>query len=114
MIKESPIEKFKGTITIPDYLNIMQVRMFEDSLPTKEMLEQQLDPNTRIWISVDIEKKLPVILSFVSEWNLEGIPKYPTLETFPASPTQIVGKLVDWIYKEIYKLWVGEIEIPNE
>ena len=108
---ESPVKKFTGSVTLPDYLNIGQVRAFEDAYfgdPNKVITEGE-----RAFVSVSDEKMLPVILDIVLEWNLKGQPEQPTLETLVMTPQKVGHEMVSWISGELYKLWRGE-EVPNE
>ena len=103
-------EKFKGYVELPEYLNIAQVRAFEDSLG--DLNEGDEAGDKRVWISISDEKRLPVILLCVKEWHIEGVPEKPTLETFPMTPLKDAHDLVDTIFREISKLWMGET-VPN-
>lgn len=109
MKHECKIERYKGYIELPDFLNIKQVRLFEDSLGDPDENELQ---GKSVWKGVNIEKRLPVVLGIVSEWHLEGIPEKPTIDTFPASPVSDASELVTWIFSLIRNLWVGE-QVPN-
>ena len=109
---ESPVKKFTGSVTLPDFLNIGQVRAFEDAYfgdPNKVIREGE-----RAFVSVSDEKMLPVILDIVLEWNLEGQPEQPTLETVVMTPQNAGHELVSWIGGELFKLWRGETDIPND
>lgn len=104
-------EKFNGHVVLPDFLNILQVRAFEDSMG--DLNEQaSLDEDKKVWISIGDEKRLPVVLSIVKEWHVEGVGENPTLETFPMTPLLQAHALITEIYTGIYRLWLGE-QVPN-
>ena len=111
MRAESPVEKFSGYVILPDFLNILQVRAFEDAYFG--------DPNElnrkgkKVFLSVSDEKMLPVILSIVQEWHIEGQPEKPTIETFVMSPVSDGHEFVRWLGGLLYNLWKGETEVPN-
>lgn len=112
MKRESPVERYPGHVILPEFLNVLQVRMFEDAYFG--------DPNDReekekkVYVSVSDEKMLPVLFKTVSEWHLENIPENPTIETFPMTPAKDGHALVMWLSGEVYKMYAGETDIPNE
>jgi hypothetical protein len=111
MKHESKVKKFGGYIVLPEFLNIRQVRAFEDSLGSLD--NSELDGEKRVWKSVEDEKRLPVLFAVVSEWHIEGVPEQPTLETFPMTPLGDAHDFIAWAYMLIRDLWIGEI-VPNE
>jgi hypothetical protein len=56
---------------------------------------------------------LPGILACVEEWELEGLGRPVTLETFPATPVRASAELVGWLVEEVVKAYRGEEVIPN-
>ena len=56
---------------------------------------------------------LPGILPSVKSWKLKNIPKEPTPDTFPATPNQAAGELMEWLREEMVLLISG-IEVPEE
>ncbi|GAF73997.1 unnamed protein product [marine sediment metagenome] len=56
---------------------------------------------------------LPGILPSVKAWKLKNIPKEPTLETFPATPNQAAGELMEWLRGEMVLLISG-VKAPEE
>lgn len=109
--RESPVEQFPGHIILPDFLNVRQVRVFEDAYFGDPNEAKQ--KGKRVFISVEDERILPVILDIVQEWHLENMPEKPTIETFPMTPVSVGHALISWISKELYKLYVGEVKDPN-
>jgi len=111
MKKESPVKKFPGHVILPEFLTLPQVRLFEDALDLDDL---ETKANGKVWMSVIAEKRLPVIFACVDEWHIEGVPENPELDTFPMTPIVPAGQLVDWLFSEINKVWIGEIESPKE
>jgi hypothetical protein len=111
---DSPVEKFPGYIILPDFLNIAQVREFEDTLPdpNAEFDDEGAAKKKRVWLGVLNENKLPVVLNVVREWHIEGIPEKPTIDTFPMTPIKAAHELISWIYNALRLIWIGE-EVPN-
>jgi hypothetical protein len=107
-------KRFSGYVILPEFLNLLQVRAFEDSLgdPNDEIDENMR--NKRVWVSVADEKRLPVILQIVKEWHITGVPENPTIDNFPMTPISDSHALISEIYAGIYKLWIGESLVPNE
>jgi hypothetical protein len=121
-VATSPVEKFSGTVTLYDPLNMAQTLGWEKAIQTAESLRQR---------GIRVEKAkaegkealeepvyltdfnaiyLPAILACVEAWSLTGIPPSPTLETFPFSPRLASAKLIDWLIGEISKIYTGEEE----
>lgn len=105
----SPIERWKGSVTIADPLTFTQAQAIEQGLT----MPQESD-NGRIWLSVIDGNQLPAIFACVEKWELANIPADVTLATFPASPRVASHKLVEWIFSELRSVYLGEAEIPNE
>ena len=57
---------------------------------------------------------LPGIFACVEKWNLENIPENLTIESFPATPMQAAGELIDWLREEVLLLITQATEVPNE
>jgi hypothetical protein len=104
--------KYNGHVILPEFLNILQVRKFEDSLGDIDA-GQADEENKRIWLSVSDERRLPVLFDIVEEWHIEGIPEEPAVETFPMTPLTDAHAVIDKIYGGILKLWTGE-QVPND
>ena len=56
---------------------------------------------------------LPGIIPSVKKWDLKHVPKNPTPETFPASPNQAAGELMEWLREEM-QMVVSGVEAPEE
>lgn len=95
--------KWAGTVTIADPLTIPQVQLIEAAFVEHE--------GTLYTSTLDAEK-LPAIFACVTEWNLRGL-EIVTLETFPATPRKESHRLIDAIFSELIKIYVGEVEVPN-
>lgn len=59
------------------------------------------------------ERMLPAICACVQEWRLNDFPETVTPENFPATPRAESHALIAWLFAEIFKVYVGELEIPN-
>ncbi len=105
----SPIERYKGSVTIADPLTIPQAQAVEAGMTKPEM-----DADGKVFLSVIDGLQLPAIIACVEKWELENIPANISIDNFPASPRKDSHKLIDWIYSEIQKVYFGELEIPNE
>jgi len=120
----SPVKKWPGTITIPDYLTIPQAMAWEEAfdnarslLPecepfktgeklTVKQIETINDQTSSKWANAI----LPGILACVESWNLEGFDP----NKFPATPKTSRVILITWILGEITKLYNEAEEVPNE
>ncbi len=56
---------------------------------------------------------LPGIFPSVKKWNLKNVPKDPTPDTFPATPNQKAGELMEWLRGEMVLLISG-VKAPEE
>lgn len=105
----SPIERFKGSVTIADPLTIPQAQAVEIGIDKPEM-----DAEGRAFFSAFDNLQLPGILACVEKWELDNMPDKVTIDNFPASPRKETHDLISWLYKSIFSVYLGEIEIPNE
>lgn len=119
---ESPVKKWPGTVTLPDYLTVPQAVEWEEAFDNANAILPECEPlskdkplskeqaeliDTRLsakWLGL----LLPGIKACVLEWNLQGLDP----DNFPATPKTARIELVAWLIKEIGKLYSG-IEIPN-
>ena len=101
----SPVERWAGTVTISDPLTLTQARLIEAGMKQPEVAE-----GDRVFLSVIDEAQVPAVLGCVEKWELKDF----TPDPFPASPRGDSHKLVDWLFREIFKVYIGEAEIPNE
>jgi hypothetical protein len=100
----SPVKEFPGTVERPDSLTLPQVIAFENGIRDlkRDGTPAESDGET-----------LALILPFFTDWQIEGQPAAPTVETFIFSPRKAGAELVAWLLGEITKVYVGETEIPN-
>lgn len=108
-IIKSSSEKWAGSATIADPLTLAQAHLIEDGLETPEA-----DATGKYWTSVIDEKQLPAIFACVEKWELTNLPDPLTLDNFPASPRKDSHALVEWLFREIMKVYAGEAAVPNE
>lgn len=104
---ESPVEKFPGSVTLSDPLNMSQTLGWEKAVRAAQALAEP------VFLTDLNAVYLPTLLACIEAWNLTGVPSSPTLETFPFSPRLASAKLIDWLIGEITKVYAGE-EIPEE
>lgn len=121
---ESPSKKWAGYVLLHDPLNLEQVFAIEDvqdrstEIEPSKFLQKISDVSgTSIgitWSSRTDKLIVPAILLCVKEWHLTGMPEHPDVDNFPASPRKDARQLLDWIWEEINKIYMGDVEIPNE
>ena len=104
----SPIERWKGSVTIADPLTLPQAHAIESGLTMP-----QEGADGRIWLSVIDGNQLPAIVACVEKWELQNFPDNVTADNFPASPRVASHKLIEWLFTEIRKVYMGEAEVPN-
>lgn len=104
----SPSEIFTGSVTIADPITIPQAQLIEAGMKQVE------GENGRVWLSEIDGNQMPAVLSCVEKWEIVGVPEIVTLDNFPASPRKASHELIEWIYRELLKVYFGEAAIPNE
>jgi hypothetical protein len=129
-ILTSPVKRWPGTITIPDFLTFDQAMAWEEALSNGKKLLPEIEFEYKDDGSIDTSKlteehlkffgmthslkyaneALPGIKACVLEWNLKDFDP----ENFPATPRQSRVDLIGWIISEITKLYKEENEVPNE
>ena len=103
----SPVARWAGTVTIADPLTQIQAHAIEAGL---RQPEEGHEDNGRIWLSVIDDMKLPAVLACVEKWDLKDF----TPDPFPYSPRNDSHKLIDFIFQELFKVYIGEADIPKE
>jgi hypothetical protein len=101
----SPVKRFPGTITIPDFLTVPQARAWEKSLKEADALRETIEVSDVAYI----EAWIPGISAVVSEWNLENF----SIDPFQTTPRVAVLNLFTLIIGEVNKLYWDDSEIPN-
>jgi hypothetical protein len=109
-VATSPVEKFSGTVTLYDPLNMAQTLGWEKAIHEADILRETIKEGSNVMVTDFNAIYLPAILACVETWSLTGIPPSPTLETFPFSPRLASAKLIDWLIGEISKIYTGEEE----
>jgi len=105
-ILQSPVKKWPGTVTIPDYLNVEQAMAFEEAI---ENIKDNKNENINLAIT---SKLVPGICACVESWNLEGLQNV-SQSNYPATPKLASAELTSWLVSEITKLYQEAEEIPN-
>jgi hypothetical protein len=106
----SPLPRYPGSVTLADPLTLAQVELFEVALQPLPNVPE----DARILLTVIDKPRIPAILACVEKWELSNLPESVTIETFPMSPRKASHELIAWLFNEIYKVYMGELEIPNE
>jgi hypothetical protein len=95
-------------VTIADPLTIPQARLIEEGLEVPA-------PNAdgKYFLSALDVNQLPAVFACVEKWELSNMPEKLTADNFPASPRKDSHLLIEWVFREIMKVYTGELEIPN-
>lgn len=105
----SPSERWSGSVTIADPLTIPQAQLIEDALERPAKSE-----DGTVWLTVIDSQRLPAIFACVEKWELSNMPDPLTIDNFPASPRRESSQLIEWLFYEINKVYLGEAIVPNE
>lgn len=105
---QSKSKLWQGSVTIADPLTMPQVLEIEKVLEAAGEIGEG-----RVRLSVLDNILIPAILACVEKWELSNFPEQVSYETFPASPRRASSDLLRQIWDEVYKVYLGEIDIPN-
>jgi hypothetical protein len=106
----SPSKRWPGSVTLCDPLTLPQVELIEAALE----MPKDVSEDGRVFLTVLDKPQLPAVLACVEKWELQNFPDSPALETFPMTPRKASHDLISWIFVELRKIYLGELEIPNE
>ena len=103
------IGKWVGSVEIADPLTIPQAQLIEQGMKPIDGGE-----DGKVFLSQIDANQLPAVIACVEKWDVTNIPENATLDNFPASPRKASHDLVDHIWREVLKVYLGEATIPNE
>lgn len=106
----SPVKRWSGTVTISDPMTLPQAEAFEAGL----ILPDKIDENGKIFLTALDKPQVPAILACVEKWELADFPNPVAVENFPFSPRKDSHDLIEWMFSEIRKIYLGESDVPNE
>lgn len=107
-------KKWAGSVTIADPLIFAQAKLIEDAIGEYAAGEVRKTADGRMFLTVDNVRQLPAIFACVEKWELANMPADLSIANFPASPRRASNELIAQLFGEIYKVYIGELEIPNE
>jgi len=100
----SPVERFPGTVKLPDSLTFSQLLAWEQAM-------RQAEGNTLAAFGPVV---VGALLQIVEDWHIEGLPTPVAVETFPATPVRPVSQLLGWLITEVQGIIVEAEAVPNE
>lgn len=105
----SPIPEFPGTVTLCDPLNLEQgyhisVALESATITGEGRARKAFAHNKDVFEALE---------ACVEKWEIQGQPDKPTYETFVASPATPAQRLLNWMFRELTKIYFGEIAVPN-
>jgi hypothetical protein len=98
----SPVEKFPGTIELPDALSWDQLATWDEGLD-----KCKLEVST---MGI-LRSQVNLICALGFNWHLKGIDEHP--QTLPTKPMSKVVDLVSWVMGEVIKLTEEDSESKN-
>ena len=105
----SPVTKWPGTVTLPDWLSFQQEAAWEEVI-------EGLEGEQVLGLAAKAKSALlfvPVITGIVQSWDLGGgFPCPPTLDTWPATPKISSALLLAWLIGEISAMHNEATTIP--
>ena len=107
-------EHFKGTVEFHDPLTYPQIFAYHDAIEEVQALYEEHKKTETLPLLVRVNfLLLPGIIPSVKMWKLKNVPKDPSPDTFPATPNQAAGELMEWLREEMQILVAG-VEAPEE
>lgn len=110
----SPIVRWQGTVTLSEPLTLPQAEAIEQAQSALQEKIKELVENKTEYFFLELDKlKTGAINACLEKWNLDN---FTPLEdnTVPFSPRKESHDLIEWLFKEITKIYTGDQEIPNE
>lgn len=104
----SPVKRWPGTITVPDYLSYPQVMAFRRAVAEAENIK-----NDKAEVTAYNYALLPGLCACVNKWDIVGLPEQVTAEIFPCSPVGASVRLLTWVMGAVTDLLKEAEEIPN-
>lgn len=101
----SPVSHFSGTVVVKDPLPLMACAAWSRAIKDALALDEPTIDEVNLAF-------LPGVFACVEAWDIANLPKVPTLETFPGSPSGPRAEFVSWIVGEIAKVYKGEQDVP--
>ena len=106
-VHESPVKKFPGSVTIPDFLNYPQVLAFREAVQAA----QELGEGAKL---VEYNHALlPGVIPCVEKWEIPSLPQVISADNFPVAPTQASQRLTAWLIGLVTALMNEADDIPN-
>ena len=106
-IKHSPVARFPGHVTIPDYLNFPQLKAFRDAMTAAKELGKDAS------LIEYHHACLPGVLPIIEQWNMDTLAQPVTADTFPVTPFKASQQLASWLIGLAIELTKDAEEIPN-
>ena len=111
-IIKSPVVEFPGNVTLPNFLTMPQVLLYERSIGEVGVLLKNKESQAEIDAIV-----MTTICSVVEAWEIVG-DFWPegaiTPDNFPGSPRLPSGLFIAWLYEEIGELYNPAIPKESE
>lgn len=115
-------KRWTGHVIFAEPLNYEQVKAIQDAIdgaaeiaPSKALSYKSEEKTIDLyWTSGNDKHRLDAIMKCVTEWHIENLPIPITADNFPFSPRVESSALIGWLWDELYKIYQGETEVPNE
>lgn len=117
------LPQYKGHVILHDPMTYAMVKAIENAQdaaaelkPSSLLSKKDAEGNVTLelyWTSDTDHLRLEALFACVKEWHIEGLPEPLDEGNFPMTPRQQVTEFLSWIWDEMYKIYRGEIDIPN-
>jgi hypothetical protein len=104
---ESPVKKFPGSVTMPDYLSYPQVLAFRRAVKEAKELGDDVP------LFEYNHALLPGIIPCVEKWEIPSLPQSITADSFPVAPSQASQRFTAWLIRLVTELMNEAEDIPN-
>ena len=88
----SPVERFPGTVMLPDAFDWDQLAAWEASIEDTSSAKGTIGM---------LRAQVRALVGMGLVWHIRGIPEAPTPETFPTRPLAAISELIAWLFREV-------------
>ena len=106
-VHECPVKRFPGRVTMPEYLNYMQVLAFRDAVSKAQEL------GADVTLLEYNHVLLPGLIACVEKWDIPALVQPVTADTFPVAPNVPAQALTAWLLTMVTGLMSEADDIPN-
>lgn len=123
---DSPVKRWPGSVTLPEYLTWPQVEAWTNTQTTSNEITAEaiaagrtkVQGGRQVLSNVSDVKASRMawvegICAIVEAWDLKGLPSPVPPDRFPATPAASAANLLQWLIDQVNALFDEAEEAPN-